>query len=222
VFTPRDKYSNLLGPGRVDGFTLQAQPGSTISGTVKDLRNGSYQVDVCTDPGSINPPQVGIEQPGRPPVVVGPSDFRLFLYSVKFICGEQKRDCCGCSPVRPGRYSTEINIHNYQSKEAPVLKRAIPLVQAGAAIGRVPNSRGPATRELIRLDPHTATMDDCCHLQQLLFGAPVPEPPPLTMGILEIMSTVDLAVTAVYTTSDLDGGAPSINIQQISTKVLTA
>ena len=71
-----------------------------------------------------------VVQPGRPPVVVGPV-VRLFLYSVKFVCGEQKEDCCGCTPVRPGRYSTEINIHNPGEKEAPVLKRVIPLVVAG-------------------------------------------------------------------------------------------
>jgi hypothetical protein len=100
TFTPRDKYGNLLGPGRADGFTVQAQPGSTPSGPVTDLGNGSYQVDVCTDAGSINPPQIGIVQPGRPQVVVGPVEFRLFLYSLKFICGEQKDDCCGGAPLR--------------------------------------------------------------------------------------------------------------------------
>ena len=221
TFTPRDKYGNLLGPGRADGFTIQAQPGSTPSGTVTDLGNGSYQVDVCTDPGSLSPPQIGIAQPGRPPVIVGPVNFRLFLYSINFICGELKDDCCGCAPVRPGRYSTAINIHNYHPSEAPVLKRGIPLVLAGAAIAREPNFKGPATTEIIRLAAHSATMDDCCRLQQLLFGAPAAGPMPLTIGILEIVSTVDLAVTAVYTASDCDGGAPSIDVQQIAAKVLT-
>ena len=221
TFTPRDKYGNLLGPGRADGFTIQAQPGSTPSGTVTDLGNGSYQVDVCTDPGSLSPPQIGIAQPGRPPVIVGPVNFRLFLYSINFICGELKDDCCGCAPVRPGRYSTAINIHNYHPSEAPVLKRGIPLVLAGAAIAREPNFKGPATTEIIRLAAHSATMDDCCRLQQLLFGAPAAGPMPLTIGILEIVSTVDLAVTAVYTASDCDRGAPSIDVQQIAAKVLT-
>jgi von Willebrand factor type A domain/Trypsin-like peptidase domain len=221
TFTPADKYGNLLGPGRADGFTIQPQPGSTPSGTVTDLGNGSYQVTVSTDPGSLDPPQIGIAQPGRPPAVVGPVNFRLFLYSVKFICGEQKDDCCGCAPVRPGRYSTEINIHNYHTSEAPVLKRSIPLVLAGAPIGREPNFKGPATTEVIRLAAHTATMDDCCRLQQLLFGAPAVGPMPLTIGILEIVSTLDLAVTAVYTASDGDGRAPSIDVQQIATRVVT-
>jgi hypothetical protein len=123
--------------------------------------------------------------------------------------------------VRPGRYSTEINIHNYHGKEASVLKRGIPTVLAGAAIGREPKFKAPATRELIRLPAHTATMDDCCRLQELLFGAPAGRPMPLTIGILEILSTVDLAVTAVYTASDFSGGTPSIDVQQIATKVIT-
>src|SRR3984893_14914744 len=136
TFTPRDKYGNLLGPGRLDSFTIEPQPGSTPSGPVADLGNGSYQIDVCSDPDPLEPPQIGIVQPGRPPVVVGAVDFKLFVYSVKFLCGEQKDDCCACGPVRPGRYATEINIHNSGSAQAPVLKRAIPLVLAGAVSGR--------------------------------------------------------------------------------------
>jgi hypothetical protein len=32
------------------------------------------------------------------------------------------------------------------------------------------------TTEVFRLAAHTATMDDCCSLQQLLFGAPAARP----------------------------------------------
>jgi len=221
TFTPRDKYGNLLGPGRLDAFTIEPQPGSTPSATVADLGNGSYQVDVCSDPDSLEPPRIGVVQPGRPPVVIGPVDFRLFVYSVKFLCGEQKDDCCGCAPVRPGRYSTEINIHNPSSKQAPVLKRAIPLVLAGAVTGREPRFKEPTTLELIRLPAHNATMDDCCRLTELLLGAPPAGPVPLTLGILEIISTVELSVTAVYTATGGGGGAPSIEVNQIEAKLLT-
>ena len=55
TFTPKDKYGNLLGPGRADGFTVQPQPGSTVSSGVIDLGNGSYQVDVCGDGASLLP-----------------------------------------------------------------------------------------------------------------------------------------------------------------------
>lgn len=222
TFTPRDKYGNLLGPGRCDSFTIEPQPGSTPSSGVTDLGNGSYRIDVCTDPDSLEPPRIGVVQPGRPAVVVGTRDFKLFFYSVKFLCGEQKDDGCGCMPVRPGHYSTEINIHNSGAKDVPVRKRAIPLVLAGAVSGREPQFKAQAATEVIRrLPAHTATMDDCCRLLELLLGAPPSGPVPLTVGILEIASTVELSVTAVYTAADGGGGAPSIAVKQIEAKVLT-
>jgi hypothetical protein len=224
TFTPRDKYGNLLGPGRSDGFTVEPQPGSTPSGPVADLGNGSYQVDICSDPFSLEPPSIGIVQPDRPPVLIGHVPVKRFVYSVKFVCGEQRDDCCGCAPVRPGRYSTEINIHNPTDKEAPVLKRVIPLVLAGAASGREPRSMEPAARDAIRLPAHSATMDDCCRLLELLLGAASAASIPLTLGVLEIISTVELDVTAVYTASGGGSGAsaPSIAVQQVVGKLLTA
>jgi hypothetical protein len=221
TFTPRDRYGNRLGPGRLDGFTIEPQPGSTPAGTVTDLGNGAYQVDVCSDPDSLEPPKIGIAQPGRPTAVVAAPEFKLFVWSVKFLCGEQKDDCCGCAPVRPGRYATEINIHNPNDKQAPVLKRAIPLVLAGAVSGREPKFREATTLEVIRLPAHSATMDDCCRLMPLLLGATPSGPLPITIGVFEIISTVPLAVTAVYTATGSDGGAPSIEVNQIETKVLT-
>ena len=219
-FTPRDKYGNLLGPGRADGYTVQAQPGSTPSGPVADLGNGSYEVDVCTDPGSLQAPQVGLGQPGRPPVAVTPVNFKLYAYSVKFLCGEQQDACCECAPLRPGRYSTEINIHNWQGKPAPLLKRVIPLVLAGAALGREPRFQAATTLETLLLPAHNATMDDCCRLATLLLGAAPSGALPLTVGILEIISTMELSVTAVYTASD-GHHAPSIDVQQIASRILT-
>jgi hypothetical protein len=145
----------------------------------------------------------------------------LFVYSVKFLCGEQKDDCCACAPVLPGRYSTEINIHNAGSKQTPVLKRAIPLVLAGAVTGREPKFKAPTSLEIIQLPAHNATMDDCCRLVELLLGAPAAGPVPLTLGILEIVSTAELSVTAVYTATGADGGAPSIDVKQIGMRVLT-
>lgn len=221
TFTPRDKYGNALGPGRLDGFKVEPRPGSKPVGPVKDLGNGSYQVDVCSDPDSLEPPGIVIVQPERPPVTIGPVDFKVFVYSVKFVCGEQQSGCCGCGPVQPGRYSTEINILNPENKKGAVIKRAIPLVLAGAVSGREPKFRLPETKELMILPPHTATMDDCCHLSEILLGAPPAKPLSLTIGVLEIISNVQLNVTAVYTATDGSGGRPSIEVEQVAAKLLT-
>jgi hypothetical protein len=121
--------------------------------------------------------------------------------------------------VQPGRFSTEINIHNPENKTGAVLKRAIPLVLAGAVSGREPNFKQPVTKELIRLPAHSATMDDCCHLMEILLGAPPAGPLPLTIGVLEIVSNVQLNVTAVYTASD-GTGRPAIDVEQVEAKLL--
>jgi hypothetical protein len=220
TFTPKDKYGNLLGPGRLDAFTLVAQPGSAPSGPVADLGNGRYQVVVCSDPGSIAPPSVGISQPGRPVVVVRPPEFRIFGYSVKFVCGTQDADCCGCAPVRPGTYATEINIHNSNNVEVPVVGGIIPLVLAGVASGRSPNFSKIAKLEAIRLPAHSATMDDCCRLQQLSLGALPGANSPLTLGIVEYLSTAELNVTAVYTATGEKGSSPAIEVVQIQPRIL--
>jgi hypothetical protein len=91
----------------------------------------------------------------------------------------------------------------------------VPVVFAGAASGREPNvSRSRAVDKIV-LPPHSATMDDCCRIAEMLFGATPPSPIPLTIGFLEITSKKELSVTAVYTSSGLASGAVDIDVQQI-------
>lgn len=201
TFTPRDKYGNRLGPGRAADMTISAHSGSKLTSPVRDLHNGAYQVDLCWDPASDEPPGIVIGQPGRPPVRVGPTERRLFVYSVTFICGEQSKGC-ECVSVSPGCYATQINIHNTSDREAPIVKRVIPLVLSGVVRGREPRVSRVAAVDRILLPPHAAAMDDCCRLQELLFEAAASGSAPLTSGVLEIVSTVEVAVTAVYTKAD--------------------
>ncbi len=119
-------------------------------------------------------------------------------YSVKFVCGTQQEEGCHCTPVRPGQYATQINIHNYSGETVEVRKRLIPVVLAGAPVGREPKVAKTRAEDAIKLPPHSATMDDCCRITELLFGAPVNG---LTIGLLEIVASQDVAVTAVYTTN---------------------
>jgi V8-like Glu-specific endopeptidase len=215
TFTPRDRYGSYVGPGRAGDLEVVPLPGTRPQGPVRDLGNGSYQVDVTWDPESADPPRVGIGQPERPPVVIGPSEGRRWVYGVKFLCGEQREDCGTCAPVRPGQYATEINIHNFHDREVPVAKRVLPLVLAGAVRAREPRVTGPAAKDKIVLPPHGATMDDCCRLLELLLGARPAGPTPLTIGILEITSPVELNVTAVYTVTDLGGHGSSMDVRVI-------
>jgi hypothetical protein len=145
-----------------------------------------------------------------------------FSYSVKFLCGEQPGCGCECSPVQPGRYATEINIHNFGRTEIVVRKRFIPVVLAGAPVGREPRVAGVRAEDRIILPPQTATMDDCCRIAELLFGGEAPSSVPLTIGFLEITSNGPLAVTAVYTTSGLTAGGVSIEVEQIAAQRLPA
>ena len=183
TFTPRDKYGNRLGPGRASDLAISARPGSNITGPVLDLRNGAYQIDFCWDPASTTPPGIVVGQPGRDQVPVGPADRRLFVYSVTFVCGVNKDDCCTCAPVRPGQYATEINIHNFTDRDSAVIKRIIPLVLSGAVRGREPQVAGITAVDRLVLPAHTATMDDCCRLQELLLGAAVEGSISLTTGV---------------------------------------
>jgi hypothetical protein len=135
---------------------------------------------------------------------------------VKFVCGEQSDDCCHCAPVRPGHYATEINIHNFHDREVSILKQVIPLVLAGAARGREPQTAGVTAREKILLPAHSATMDDCCRILDLLLGAKPAAPVPLTIGLLEITSPVKLALTAVYTATAPGSGSISVDVESIA------
>src|SRR3984893_8005086 len=139
-----------------------------------------------------------------------------FVYSVKFICGTQPECGCECAPVRPGKYATEVNIHNYSLKEVEVVKRFVPVVLAGAPAGREPRVAGVRADDKITLPAQTATMDDCCRIVELLFGGPAPSPIPLTIGFLELTASAEIAVTAVYTANGLLSGAISLDVEQIA------
>jgi hypothetical protein len=139
----------------------------------------------------------------------------MFTYSVKFVCGVQNTPATNqpCTPVRQGAYATEINIHNFNlDKEAVIEKRALVLVQNGAPVGREPHFAKAQPFDRITLPPDTATMDDCCSFSDKLHFAPAQ----LNVGFLQLLSTVELNVTAVYTATDLKADSISIDVEMIS------
>jgi von Willebrand factor type A domain/Trypsin-like peptidase domain len=223
TFTPKDKYGNMVGPGKSNAFVLVPEPGSTISSPLNDLGNGTYYVDVCPDTsgGVLTAPSVGLAQPGRPTVIVRPPTFQIYAYSVKFVCGIQAPNNCGCAPVQPGNYSTEINLLNTSEKQVPVVKGIIPIVLAGVVSGREPGTANVAKVGANPLPPLSATMLDCCSLLEAVLGAPPSAPAPLSLGIVEILSLSEIDVTAVYTATGEPGSAPSIDVVNIRPRLIT-
>jgi len=142
-----------------------------------------------------------------------------YTYGVKFVCGTQSDCGCGCSPVRPGTYATEINILNPKCKPANIVKRVVPLVLSGVATGREPAVAEARATDRIVLPPGAATMDDCCSIAKLLYGGVPSSPMPLTVGFLEIISDEELHVTAVYTASDPKGNGLSFEVATVPFKL---
>lgn len=143
------------------------------------------------------------------------------VFAVKFVCGEQADCGCACAPLRPGRYATEINLHNYGLTPVTVGKRFVPLVLAGAPVGREPRVAAPRAEDRIVLPPQSATFDDCCRIVELSYGGAASGAAlPLTVGWLEITADGPLAVTAVYTAGGADGTGVSIDVAQIAPRRL--
>lgn len=155
--------------------------------------------------GGLNAVADGVVIARKPVTITVPACPPEFVYAVKYVCGTVPD--CGCTeaPVRPGRYATDINLYNPGRDTAAVSKLVTPLVSAGIGVGREPRMRLPVGSDRIKLPAHAATMDDCRRLAELHYGAPPEGSLPLTIGFLEIVSTQQLVVTAVYTATGADG-----------------
>jgi len=140
-----------------------------------------------------------------------------FVYSVKFICGTQNPSTT-CTPVRQGVYATEINVHNFHQPPtgppAKIQKRILLLVRNNETVGLEPHSVPATNFATITLPPDTATMDDCCNL------GPNFAPNTLNIGFLELVSDVQVNVTAVYTATPLPS-ATGAAVTDISIDVQT-
>ncbi|HEV7409489.1 MAG TPA: hypothetical protein VGO01_13470 [Bradyrhizobium sp.] len=143
-------------------------------------------------------------------------------YGVKFLCGYVKEGPPGVVPLtaaatlRPGIYATEVNILNHQGGPVTVHKYLYPLMRQTEPVGREPRFVGRRAADAITLPPKTATFDDCFRLHELLHEVPTDEP--LSIYFLELVSPVELTVTAVYTANDLRGVSVSLDVVQVEGK----
>ena len=213
VLTSGTHYCFDIDPPAIAGLDTSLQ-GFDVTATAQPM-SGSTQ---------LAPIQVGSAPDGLEPGLN--NDYliscKVFSYVVKFVCGTQPECDCACTPVLPGRYATEINIYNHGDAPAEIVKYVVPVVFGGAAAGREPRTVGSRAEDRITLPPYSATMDDCCRLSELLLGGPAQGPSALNIGFLEIVSPVELSVTAVYTASGPAGGPVSIEVEQIEARPRTA
>jgi hypothetical protein len=144
-----------------------------------------------------------------------------YSYAVKFVCGYNPSNLgydatggqAGENVVKFGNYATDVNIYNFNlygtaSTTASIEKRVLVLVRGGYPVGREPSVVDPNGYDFISLKSGQATMDDCNRIAQILYGG-VPTPYPLTIGYLVILSTLELDVTAVYTSQNCSNWATS-------------
>ena len=154
-----------------------------------------------------------------------PPQTEVFVYSVKIVCGRQTEgNCCCTAGARPGVYATEVNIQNLTFAKTQVFKLFFPFINLGAVVGREPTlaaPRGPLPVDQVTIPPFGATMDDCCRIGELAWGAPPRGDTGLTIGVLTILSIgAELAISAVYTANPLSGDGISIDVEYIPSRRL--
>ena len=130
------------------------------------------------------------------------------------VCGEQRRDD-RCVTVLPGRYATAVTLHNIGCEDASIRKAFIPVLMDREPFGREPSFAEPRAKDEIVLPPGMVTMDDCCRINELLFGDP--NAGQQVFGVLELRSDVELVVEATYTSGFREGGA-AIDVRRIPPK----
>lgn len=183
--------------------------------------------------------------PGMAEQPTSPASVRIdakFRYSVKFVCGQapepkpcrEIRDVSGnvfwhCPPstvpaaangaqVVRGLYATAINVHNPALPGAGAATTAVFAKNVAFAFPR--QVAGPVSRfERAILEPNHAFEIDCEEIAEK-FQTPAttsaPGPSPVFLkGFLQIMSPVELDITAVYTARPLDAGVSTMHVDVI-------
>lgn len=217
IFTPMDKYGNLVGPGAGDELDVDPLPGCTKLGGLIDLGDGRYSQEVECDPDSDLGPGIIVGQPDRPPVVIAPGtkERTVFAYTAALACGMVSGECCDCSSLAPGRYATAVTLYNPNPKPAKIALHVIPTTFAGATSGRWPDAVTSRAEDRLILPPGEATTIDCCSVGAMLLGASAPADGAVTYGIIALETSLRLDVTATYTAVGAEGTSPSIDVERI-------
>jgi len=190
-----------------DVITSTATTTATVSVTETPTETATPIGTTPTETATpIGPPTPTTTTPTATP---GPVDLPFWNFAAKFVCGAQPAEqpgqpIAGEPIVQPGSYATEINIHNpHYLGPIHIRTKLLLLVDRGTPVGRAPNVvEPPAFSPLFALPDDGATMEDCNSLwEQLNPGTPPPNPMPLMVGYLVIVSPANLDVVSVMTAS---------------------
>ena len=134
--------------------------------------------------------QILVQCPSTGPIV---GQKGLCIYSVKFICGVQRPQATSFEPpVKPGNYATAVNVHNYHNSQfVPFRKKAVIALPEDQHPGPISAFR------TVELGPDQAVEIDCQDIVSL-FGPGI-QLTGFIKGFVEILSTLPLSVTGVYT-----------------------
>jgi hypothetical protein len=222
------KNVKLVARGAIAQFVTSIEPGAGYGPLTPDKEHVlKFEVAFAGDAvdcktrsqifnGSLDVVADGATLARKPTVITVPPC--QYVYAIKFVCGTAKQCDCGCGPVEAGSYATEINILNSGCRPATVETKIVPLVLSGAVLAREPKTSASRPGSRFTMPPGSATMTDCCRFTEQLLGAKSDQAQPLTIGWLQIVSSRELHVTAVYTSTG-QNGCLSTSVEVISAKL---
>lgn len=132
-----------------------------------------------------------------------------FQYAVKLLCGEVVPPQEGATtPVAPGRYYTNANIHNPDKCRDAHFRWKVAVAN--------PDKPGPvsAYQELEVLHPDEALEIDCPQVARVMQTLP-PPPPRFVKGYVVIESDIELDVVAVYSGTPGACGSNSFQTERV-------
>jgi hypothetical protein len=147
---------------------------------------------------------VGVRAIGGKAAPAAPAPFN---YAAKFMCGEFDKlgdpslPAAIEGPVKAGNYQTTINVHNPNSREVPLQKKAVLIFSGDQPIDRTvfeqPRQPGQLVRALLL--PDFGLEIECQDIRKLLLSPGAPPAPTFIDGWVVVLSPLPLDIDAIYT-----------------------
>ena len=147
---------------------------------------------------------VGVRAIGGKAAPAAPAPFN---YAAKFMCGEFNKlgdpslPATPEGPVKAGNYQTTINVHNPNSMQVVLQKKAVLIFAGEQPIDRTtfedPHQPGQLFRAVLL--PDFGLEIECQDIRKLLLGPGAPPAPVFIEGWVVVLSPLPLDIDAIYT-----------------------